>query len=54
MAPIILHPNKKIWVKFEICFEKFEKKNFFSLFLIFWPKYLALVDNFQRQEDLIL
>ena len=29
-------------------------KIFFSLFLIFWPKYLALVDNFQRQEDLIL
>ena len=27
---------------------------FFSLFLIFRPKYLALVDNFQCQEDLIL
>ena len=51
MAPIILPPNEKIWVNFEICFEIFIFENFFSLFLIFWPKYLALVDNFQRQED---
>ena len=34
--------------------DNFYKKIFFSLFLIFWPKYLALVDNFQCQEDLIL
>ena len=33
---------------------KFFSKIFFSLFLIFWPKYLALADNFQCQEDLIL
>ena len=33
---------------------KNEEKKFFSLFLIFWPKFLALVDNFQRQEDLLL
>ena len=32
MAPIILHPNDKMWVKFEICFEKFEKKFFFFIF----------------------
>ena len=31
MAPIILHPNEKIWVKFEIWFEKFEKKIFFFI-----------------------
>ena len=54
MAPIILRPNEKILVKFEIFEKYFSKKIFFSLFLTFWPKYLALVDNFQRQEDLIL
>ena len=35
-------------------FCKIWKKIFFSLFLIFWPKYLALVDIFQHKEDLIL
>ena len=35
-------------------FWKIWKKNFFSLFLTFWPKYFAIVDNFQRQEDWIL
>ena len=40
----------QIWRKID----NFYKKKIFSLFLIFWPKYLALVDNFQCQEDLIL
>ena len=40
----------QIWRKID----NFYKKKFFSLFLIFWPKYLAQVGNFQCQEDLIL
>ena len=45
---------EKKWVKFE--FWNFLKKfpKFFSYFLTFWQNFIALVDNFQRQEDLIL
>ena len=45
--------NEK-WVKFEFrnFFLNFQKNIFY--FLTFWPKFMALVDTFQRQEDFIL
>ena len=54
MVLVIFGCIEKKWVKFEfgIFFLNFQKN--FSYFLTFWPKYLALVVNFQRQEDFIL
>ena len=42
---------QKKWVKFEFC--DFSKKSF-SYFLIFWPVFMTLTNNFQCQEDSIL